>query len=101
MLCFFYALPATMLPTLRGDHLFGLGIPFFQQLCGGNARTLSFLNISDVFTYLLIVYCARAALAVTPLLGLMACVSTCLNKTLYLDTPVAWIVPSLAWSLRV
>ena len=50
MLCFFHALPATMLPTARGDHFSGLGFPFFQHLCGGNARKPYFLKISHIFT---------------------------------------------------
>ena len=58
------------------------------------SKTFFSKKISNRFTYFWIVYCARAALAVTPLLGLIACGLTCLNKTLYLDTPVAWIVPS-------
>ena len=101
MLHFFDALPTAMLPTLRVGIIFlDFDFRFFNTSAVGMLENLLFSKY-PIYLLFLIVYCARAALAVTPRLGLMACGSTCLNKTVYLDTPVAWIVPSLAWSFRV
>ena len=73
---------------------FWIGISVFSTTLRWECSKIFFShNIPYIYLFL-IVYCARAALAVTPLIGLIACGLTCLNKTVYLDTPVAWIVPS-------
>ena len=93
MLCFSMPCQQQCFPPCVGIIFSDWDFRFFNTSAVGMREHFLF-STYPIYLLFLIVYCARAALAVTPRLGLMASGSTCLNKTLYLDTPVAWIVPS-------